>query len=78
VPGSLNSDSVIWDVDSPASGVNALGVSVAIPGDSIAVTFGSGAPSGAPTKGPLYINTANHKLHAWNGSAWVPVSGFNT
>lgn len=45
-----------------------------------AVTFASGVPSGAPAanKGPLYINSANHKLYAWDGAVWVPASGFNT
>lgn len=78
--GDTTDTSVIWNPDSPASGINASGATVAVPADAILVRFGSGAPSGAPNGGPFYVNTATNKLYAYNATsgAWVTVSGFNT
>jgi fructose 1,6-bisphosphatase len=82
--GQVSSDAVMW-VAGEASGKDETGATVTIStalADSLlsAVTFAAGVPSGAPADntGPLYINSANHKLYAWDGSVWVPASGFNT
>lgn len=76
--GDTTANSVIWS-PGETTGRSAQGVDgVAIPGDVVAATFSSGAPSAAPSGSPIYVNTANHKLYAWDGTVWVPVSGFNT
>ena len=73
--GNMNSDSVIWNVGD-TTGHAPGGASATIPGDDVSV--GSGVPTGAPTGEPFYVNTANNKLYAWTGSAWVAISGANT
>ena len=74
--GNLNSASVHWQVGD-ATGHDDAGQSAAIPGAS--AQSGSGDPSGAPSGlAPFYVDTSNHKLWAWTGSAWVAISGANT
>lgn len=73
--GNENSPSVIWKVGE--TGHDVAGQAATVPGPK--VQAGSGAPSGAPSGGsPIYINTANNKIYAWTGAAWIAVSGFNT
>lgn len=75
--GDLDADSVIWSVGETGHAPGVPGTPVTLPAPH--VMTGSGAPSGAPTAGtPFYVNTANNKLYAWTGSAWVAVSGANT
>lgn len=73
--GDLDSDSVIWAVGE--TGHAPGGAAADVPGPK--VQTGAGVPSGAPTGGsPFYVDTANHKLYAYTGAAWVAVSGANT
>lgn len=74
--GDLDSASVHWNVGDSV-GHDDAGQSATIPGP--AAQAGSGVPSGAPTGlSPFYVNTDNHKLFAWTGTAWVAISGANT
>lgn len=78
----ISDDAVIW-VAGEATGKDEHGVTATSPTtDSLvsAVKFASGAPTGAPAAnfGPFYINSANQKLYAWNGTIWTQVSGWNS
>jgi len=80
----ISENAVIW-VAGEATGRDESGASVTIATslqDSLlgAATVAAGVPSGAPAadKGPIYVNSANHKMYVWDSAAWIPVSGFNT
>ena len=75
--GNLNSDSVLWNVGD-TTGKAPGGAAANIPGDINTVNTGAGAPSGAPNGGPFYVDTADNKLYAWTGAAWISISGANT
>lgn len=77
--GNSDTPSVLWNIGD-TTGKAPGGATAALPDDIdvISVVAGSGAPSGAPTAGPFYVNTANNKLYAWTGAAWVAISGANT
>lgn len=82
--GQISDDGVIW-VAGEMYGKDEKGASVTISGalphpETDDITFAAGAPVDAPAynKGPFYVNSSNHKLYAWDGSVWVPASGFNT
>lgn len=82
--GQISDSAVIWNAGE-TYGRDQSGASVTISGalphpETDDVTFGNGAPTDAPAynKGPIYVNSANHKLYAWDGSNWIPASGFNT
>lgn len=66
-----------WNVGD-TTGKDDSGATVSLPSDLTNAGSGSGVPSSAPTGSPIYINTANNKLYAWTGSAWVAISGANT
>jgi len=77
----ISDNAVIW-VAGEATGKDENGASATPPTDSLraAVKFASGVPSGAPAAdfGPFYVNSANQKLYAWNGTIWTQVSGWNS
>lgn len=82
--GQISDDGVIW-VAGETYGKDETGTLVTISGSlphptTDDITFASGAPTSAPAfnKGPLYVNSANHKMYAWDGASWIPASGFNT
>jgi len=43
-------------------------------GDSQAVVFSSGTPTGTGQTGRLYVDTTNKKFYLWNGSSYTQVS----
>jgi hypothetical protein len=38
-------------------------------------TVGTGAPTGTPTAGTTYLDTATNNFWVYNGSAWVEIVG---
>jgi len=81
--GDNTADSIIW-VPGEAAGKDIYGQSATLPvgRDSYtdaeiasAILVSGGVPTGAPTGSNLQFNSATRILYAYNGSAWVTVSG---
>lgn len=86
--GDTTTASIIW-VPGESTGKDIYGASHALPVDTdtsqiaaavasavaAGITVSGGVPSGAPTGSKLQFNSDTRILYAYNGSAWVTVSG---